>query len=69
MIKFKLKVIEKYEEVGNREAGRLFNIDKLNIRLWGKSKVNFKKCERRQHSNHYSNPMWPELEAQLKECK
>ena len=30
---FKLKVMSKTEDVGNRETGRLFNIDESNIRL------------------------------------
>ncbi|PRD28479.1 UNVERIFIED_CONTAM: hypothetical protein NCL1_32257 [Trichonephila clavipes] len=43
---FKLKVIEKANEMGNREAARFFNVDKLNIRLWRKNKTNFENCDR-----------------------
>ena len=39
---FKLKVISKAEDVGNREAGRLFNIDESNIRLWRRNKSTIK---------------------------
>ena len=31
---FKLKVVCKAEEIGNREAGRLFDSNESNIRLW-----------------------------------
>ncbi|GFX53011.1 brkDBD domain-containing protein [Trichonephila clavipes] len=44
---FKLKVIEKATEVGNREAARIFSIDELNIRLWRKNKTNFENCDQR----------------------
>lgn len=33
----------------------------------GKSKVNFKMCERRRGSNHYGSPIQPELYAWSKE--
>ena len=62
---FKLKVIEKAEEVGNREAGRLYNIDESNIRLWRKSKAKFTQTSRSTRSFWRGVLSWPELEEEL----
>jgi transposase-like protein len=62
---FKLNVIEKAEEVGNREAGRVFNVDESNIRLWRKSKENFSETGRYRRSFRRGVTAWPDLEDAL----
>ncbi|GFX59727.1 hypothetical protein TNCV_1777671 [Trichonephila clavipes] len=48
---FKLKAVEKANEVGNWEAIRFFNVDESNIRLWRKNKTNFENYDRRKRSS------------------
>ena len=48
---FKLKVISKAEDVYNREANRLFNIDESNIKLWRKNKSTIKLSDQNQRTN------------------
>ncbi|GFW08102.1 pogo transposable element with KRAB [Trichonephila clavipes] len=62
---FKLSTVEKANEVGNREAARLFNVDESNIRLWRRNKTNFENCDRRQTADRRGKPHWPELEEEI----
>ena len=62
---FKLKVISKAEDVGNREAGRLFNIDESNIRLWRRNKSTIKVSDRKRRTNRRGHVLWPDLEDEL----
>ncbi|GFS70291.1 pogo transposable element with KRAB domain [Trichonephila clavipes] len=62
---FKLNAVEKANEVGNREAARLFNVDKSNIRLWRRNKTNFENCDRRKRADRRGKPHWPELEEEI----
>ncbi|GFU86480.1 uncharacterized protein TNCV_1418321 [Trichonephila clavipes] len=62
---FKLNAVEKANEVGNREAARLFNVDESNIRLWRRNKTNFENCDRRKRADRRGKPHWPELEEEI----
>lgn len=62
---FKLKVIAKAEKVGNRETGRIFNIDESNVRLWRKSKEKLENMDRKRRAARTGQPAWPVLENEL----
>lgn len=65
-VQFKLKVVKKAEEIGNKEACRLFDIVESNIRLWKKNKEKFEKCgNREQRTFRHRNTFWPSLEDEL----
>lgn len=61
----KLKIIEKAEEIGNREAGRIFNVDESNIRLWRKSKAKLQNMDRKRRADRRGHAAWPALENEL----
>lgn len=61
----KLKVVAKAEQVGNREAGRFFDIDESNIRLWRKNKETLENMDRKRRANRGGQPSWPILENKL----
>ena len=63
---FKLKVIERAEEMGNREAGRYFEVDEKAIRNWRKQKDSLMKMGRKR-SNRHRTVKWPALEKNLHE--
>ena len=62
---FKLNVIKKAEEIGNREAGRLFEIDESNVRLWQKNKDKISQGSRSRRSFCRGVAAWPDLEKSL----
>ncbi|GFV28657.1 HTH CENPB-type domain-containing protein [Trichonephila clavipes] len=62
---FKLKAVDKANEVGNRESARFFNVDETNIRLWRKKKTNFENCDRCKRADCRGKPHWSELEAEI----
>lgn len=62
---FKLDVINKAQEVGNREAGRLFDVDEKCVRRWRSCKKELESMNRRKRSNRYRKPYWPLLEKDL----
>lgn len=49
--KSKLKIIEKVEEISNREAGKFFNVKESNIRLWCKSKMKLQNMDRKRRAD------------------
>ncbi|GFU78941.1 pogo transposable element with KRAB [Trichonephila clavipes] len=61
---FKLKVVEKAEKDGNREAGRYFEVDEKAVRNWRKQKDVLKSMERKR-SNRHGQIKWPVLEENL----
>ncbi|GFW43497.1 hypothetical protein TNCV_4768501 [Trichonephila clavipes] len=58
---FKLNAVEKANEVGNQKAGRFFNVDESNIRLWRRNKTNFENCDRRKRADRRGKPHWAEI--------
>lgn len=62
---FKLKVVTSAEKTGNRAAGREFNVDESNIRLWRRNKKTLESCKKKQRSRRYGTPTWPALEDDL----
>lgn len=62
---YKLFVAKKAEQLGNREAGRIFNIDEKNIRMWRKSVDSLVKVDKQRKANRGRAPYWPLLEHQL----
>lgn len=61
---FKLKVIEKAESDGNREAARYFEVDEKAVRNWRKQKETLKKMGKKR-SNRHGKVKWPALEDNL----
>lgn len=61
---FKLKVVEKAESVGNREAGRYFEVDEKAVRNWRKQKDLLKKLGKKR-TNRHGIIKWPALEESL----
>lgn len=61
----KLKIIEKAEEIGNREAGRIFSVDESNIRLWRKNKAKLQNMDRKRRAVRRGHASWPALENEL----
>ncbi|KFM63136.1 hypothetical protein X975_20270, partial [Stegodyphus mimosarum] len=49
---FKLKVVEKAEKDGNREAGRYFEVDKKAVKSWRKQKDVLKSMGRKRSNRH-----------------
>ena len=62
---FKLKVIEKAEEMGNRKAGRLFGISETNVRIWRKNKEILLKTDKNRKANRGKIASWQQLEEAL----
>ncbi|KFM61528.1 Pogo transposable element with KRAB, partial [Stegodyphus mimosarum] len=61
---FKLKVVEKAEKDGNREAGRYFEVDEKAVRNWRKQKDVLKSMGRKR-SNRHGKVKWTALEENL----
>jgi transposase-like protein len=61
---FKLKVVEKAEKDGNREAGSYFEVDEKAVRNWRKQKDVLKSMGRKR-SNRHGKVKWPALEENL----
>ncbi|KAF8774264.1 Pogo transposable element with KRAB domain like protein [Argiope bruennichi] len=61
---FKLKVVEKAEKDGNREAGRYFEVEEKAVRNWRKQKDVLKSMGRKL-SNRHGKVKWPALEENL----
>ncbi|GFU21721.1 pogo transposable element with KRAB [Trichonephila clavipes] len=55
---FKLKVVEKAEKDGNREACRYFEMDEKAVRNWRKQKDVLKSMGRKR-SNGHGKVKWP----------
>lgn len=65
-VAFKLAVIEKAESLGNRAAGREFQIDERCIRRWRSEKnTTLKKMPRLKRARRTGVPAWPNLEENL----
>ncbi|XP_015760431.1 PREDICTED: uncharacterized protein LOC107339629 [Acropora digitifera] len=64
---YKLKVIARADEIGNRAAAREFEIDESMIRYWRKKKVVTKKLPKRQCTCRTGIAKFPALERTLKE--
>lgn len=62
---FKLIVISKAEEVGNRAAGREFGVDERCVRRWRSEKESLLKMPKTKRSRRSGKPAWPELETNL----
>ena len=64
---YKLKVITRADEIGNRAAAREFEIDESMIHYWRKKKVVMTKLPKRQRTCHTGIAKFPALERSLKE--
>lgn len=62
---FKLQVIRKAEETGNRKAGRLFGISETNVRIWRKNKEVLLKTDKNRRANRGKIASWQYLEEAL----
>lgn len=62
---FKLEVVCKAQEIGNRAAGRMFNVDEKCVRRWISMKKTLMQVNRRKRANRCRNAYWPELENNL----
>ena len=64
---YKLKVIARADEIGNRAAAREFEIDESMIRYWQKKKDVMTKLPKRQRTCRTGIAKFPALERTLKE--
>ena len=64
---YKLKVIARADEIGNRAAAREFEIDESMIRYWRKKKDVMTKLPKRQRTCRTGIAKFPALERTLKE--
>lgn len=64
---YKLRVIARAEEIGNRAAAREFEIDESMIRYWRKKKPVMTKLPKRQRTCRTGKAKFPALERTLKE--
>lgn len=64
---YKLKVIARVDEIGNRAPAREFEIDESMIRYWREKKVVMTKLPKRQRTCRTGIAKFPVLERTLKE--
>ena len=64
---YKLKVIARADEIGNRAAAREFEIDESMIRYWRKKKDVMTKLPKRQRTCRTGIAKFPAIERTLKE--
>jgi len=64
---YKLRVITRADEIGNRAAAREFEIDESMIRYWRKKKAVMTKLPKRQRTCRTGKAKFPALERTLKE--
>ena len=64
---YKLKVIARAAEIGNRAAAREFEIDESMIRYWKKKRDVMIKLPKRQHTCRTGLAKFPALERTLKD--
>lgn len=49
------------EEISNREAGKFFNVNESNIRLWSKSKMKLQNIDRKHQADRRGHTACPAL--------
>jgi transposase-like protein len=59
---FKLEVIEVAKEKGNRDAGRLFNVEESSVREWRKAETVLKSLHTRKRAMRFRRCLWPTIE-------
>ena len=62
----KLEIVPFAKLNGNREAGRHFEVNQSNIRLWRKKKPLLKGMNQNKRARMGRKECWPELEKELK---
>ena len=61
----KIKVIKFAEAHGNRAAGREFDVNEANVRLWRRQKERLEKMPRSKKADRHGAAAFPEMESQL----
>lgn len=64
---FKLAVIKRAETIGNRGAGREYEVDERCIRRWRNNKKKIEKMPRFKRADRYGKTKYPQLEEKLEE--
>lgn len=64
---FKLSVIKRAEEIGNRAAGRELEVDERCIRRWRSEKKEIEAMPKTKRSRRSGRVRWPQLEDKLEE--
>ena len=59
---FKLEVVEVAKEIGNHEAGRLFNVGESSVREWRKAETVLKSLRKRKRAMRCRRCLWPTIE-------
>lgn len=64
---FKLNVISRAEEIGNRAAGREFEVDERCVRRWRGEKEQLREMPQQKRARRSGTARWPNLEKDLVE--
>jgi transposase-like protein len=64
---FKQSVVKHAEENGNREAGRIFEVDEKSVRQWRQKKDELSLTPRSKRARRSGITKWPKLEDELKQ--